>query len=261
MRTPRTLTLSTLCITLALALVHPRPAAADATSTTKPTTTNRKKNKRKPPEPNAPERYESVVVGKRLPEAAAFAERSVSVVGPRALTERAPRTVPEALLEAPGVFVQQTNHGGGSPIIRGMIGPQNLILLDGVRLNNSVYRTGPTQYLNLIDPLSIDADRGAARARLGALRLRRHGRRDPGGVAGPGQLPGARRPRRRRTGAAALRLGQRRQDRPPAPEHGSRRPLHARRLHLQGPRRPLRRPRRGGAALLRLRPTGPPWPV
>jgi outer membrane receptor protein involved in Fe transport len=140
--------LSTLSALIILAL-GPRSAAADSTGTKTKTKT------KKPPEPIAPERYESVVVGKRLPEAAAFAERSVSVISPQALTERAPRTVPEALLEAPGVFVQQTNHGGGSPIIRGMIGPQNLILIDGVRLNNSVYRTGPTQYLNLIDPLSI----------------------------------------------------------------------------------------------------------
>jgi outer membrane receptor protein involved in Fe transport len=47
--------------------------------------------------------------------------------------------------------VQHTNFGGGSPIVRGLIGPQILILVDGVRLSNSVYRTGPVQYLNLID--------------------------------------------------------------------------------------------------------------
>ena len=97
-----------------------------------------------------------VIVGRRVPEPLSLASRSVSVVDAQALRERPPRTVPEALWDAPGVFVQQTNYGGGSPIVRGLIGPQNLILVDGVRLNNSVYRTGPLQYLNLLDPQSID---------------------------------------------------------------------------------------------------------
>lgn len=99
--------------------------------------------------------YEEVVIARGDPEPSFSAARSTAVVDAENLSEQAPRTTPEALWEAPGVFVQHTNHGGGSPIIRGLIGPQNLILVDGVRLNNSTYRTGPLQYLNLIDPLSI----------------------------------------------------------------------------------------------------------
>lgn len=102
------------------------------------------------------EDYSVVVVGKRQPEPSFLSDRSTSQVTRETLAERAPRTTPEALWETPGVFVQQTNHGGGSPILRGMIGPQNLILVDGVRLNNSVYRTGPLQYLNLLDPFALE---------------------------------------------------------------------------------------------------------
>ena len=99
--------------------------------------------------------YTTVVTGKLGPEPLYSADRSISVVDKKALRERAPRTVPEALWEAPGVYVQQTNHAGGSPMVRGMIGPQVLLVVDGVRLSNSTYRTGPMQYLNLIDPFSI----------------------------------------------------------------------------------------------------------
>ena len=56
----------------------------------------------------------------------------IGAVTRRDLVERVPRTTPEALRESPGVFVQQTNPGGGSPIIRGLVGPQNLIVVDGV---------------------------------------------------------------------------------------------------------------------------------
>ncbi len=38
----------------------------------------------------------------------------------------APRS-PLSLLDSPGVFVQQTNLGGGSPIMRGFVGPQVLL--------------------------------------------------------------------------------------------------------------------------------------
>ena len=99
--------------------------------------------------------FTTVVTGKMAPEPLFTADRSISVVGAKAMAERRPRTTPEALWEAPGVYVQQTNHAGGSPIVRGMIGPQVLLVVDGVRLSNSTYRTGPMQYLNLIDPFAI----------------------------------------------------------------------------------------------------------
>lgn len=99
--------------------------------------------------------FTTVVTGKRGPEPLFSSDRSISVVGERELGEQRPRSTPEALWDAPGTFVQQTNQGGGSPIIRGMIGPQVLLLLDGVRLSNSTHRTGPTQYLNLVDPRLI----------------------------------------------------------------------------------------------------------
>ncbi len=98
---------------------------------------------------------EVVVSASRNEEEPFHSNRSVDVLSNDEIKQRVPRTVPEALRESPGVFVQQTNHGGGSPVIRGMVGPQILLLVDGVRLNNSVYRTGPLQYLNMLDSYQI----------------------------------------------------------------------------------------------------------
>jgi outer membrane receptor protein involved in Fe transport len=96
-----------------------------------------------------------VVSASRSPESGFDTSRSVSVVGEDQITEGRPRSVPEALWESTGVFVQATNFGGGSPIVRGMMGPQVLVVVDGIRLNNSTWRTGPVQYLNLIDPYMV----------------------------------------------------------------------------------------------------------
>jgi len=69
---------------------------------------------------------------------------------------RLSRTTPEALREAPGVSVQKTGPGQGSPYIRGFTGFRNVMLVDGIRLNNSLFREGPNQYGATVDPFALD---------------------------------------------------------------------------------------------------------
>ncbi len=99
---------------------------------------------------------EIVVTSQRNPQASTYTPYSVSSLARKSLDDFNPRTTPEALMNMNGVFVQKTNHGGGSPFIRGLTGNQTLLLLDGIRLNNSIYRYGPNQYLNTIDAFAVD---------------------------------------------------------------------------------------------------------
>ncbi|MEO5600922.1 MAG: TonB-dependent receptor [Cyclobacteriaceae bacterium] len=80
----------------------------------------------------------------------------VTVVNSEDLLETSSRSAPEALMGTAGVWVQKTNHGSGSPIIRGLTGNQVLLMVDGIRMNNATYRYGPNQYLSTIDPGLID---------------------------------------------------------------------------------------------------------
>lgn len=85
----------------------------------------------------------------KIPEA-------VSVLTQEELKLNAPRSMAEALIGATGVWVQKTNHGGGSPFLRGLTGNQTLLLTDGIRLNNASFRYGPNQYFNTIDVFSVE---------------------------------------------------------------------------------------------------------
>lgn len=75
--------------------------------------------------------------------------------GARKTAAEGVRTTPDVLEGVPSVFVQKTSYGQGSPYLRGFTGFRTLCLIDGVRLNNSVFRDGPNQYWNTVDPLSI----------------------------------------------------------------------------------------------------------
>ena len=67
------------------------------------------------------------------------------------------RSVPQILDDVPGVLVQETGTGQGSPFIRGFTGFRTLFLTDGIRLNNSTFRTGPNQYAGTIDALATES--------------------------------------------------------------------------------------------------------
>jgi len=81
---------------------------------------------------------------------------SISRITDEQIRDRTRRTLPEALQFTPGVMIQKTTHGHGSPFIRGFTGRQNLLMVDGVRINNSLFRSGPIQYWNTVDPLSLE---------------------------------------------------------------------------------------------------------
>lgn len=100
--------------------------------------------------------HEVTITANRVREESVQTAGSVSIISPKNWQTYQPRTVPEALLGTTGVFIQKTTHGAGSAFLRGLTGNQTLILIDGIRFNNSTFRYGPNQYLNTVDPFTID---------------------------------------------------------------------------------------------------------
>jgi len=72
------------------------------------------------------------------------------------ISQETVNNTPDLFRDVPGVFLQKTNLGGGSPFLRGLAGNQTLIILDGIRFNNSTFRYGPNQYLNSLDVFNLD---------------------------------------------------------------------------------------------------------
>ncbi|MFT5633786.1 MAG: hemoglobin/transferrin/lactoferrin receptor protein [Rubritalea sp.] len=98
---------------------------------------------------------DSVVTASRVQESVLDSSYSVTLLNADDVLEKSLRTIPEALRYSAGVLIQKTTHGHGSPYIRGFTGRQNLLLVDGIRMNNSSYRSGPIQYWNTLDANAI----------------------------------------------------------------------------------------------------------
>jgi hemoglobin/transferrin/lactoferrin receptor protein len=67
-----------------------------------------------------------------------------------------PQTAADLLAQTGSVFVQKSQLGGGSPMIRGFATNRVLLVVDGVRMNNAIYRSGNLQNVISIDALSTE---------------------------------------------------------------------------------------------------------
>jgi hemoglobin/transferrin/lactoferrin receptor protein len=67
-----------------------------------------------------------------------------------------PQTTADLLGQSGGVFIQKSQLGGGSPMIRGFATNRVLMVVDGIRMNNAIYRSGNIQNAISIDPLSLE---------------------------------------------------------------------------------------------------------
>ncbi|WP_298542190.1 TonB-dependent receptor [uncultured Aquimarina sp.] len=67
-----------------------------------------------------------------------------------------PQTSADLLQSSGQVFIQKSQLGGGSPIIRGFSTNRLLLTVDGVRMNNAIFRGGNVQNVISVDPFTID---------------------------------------------------------------------------------------------------------
>ncbi|WP_422089979.1 TonB-dependent receptor domain-containing protein [Tenacibaculum ovolyticum] len=76
----------------------------------------------------------------------------IAVVSLRDIQKVSPQTSADLLASIPGIKVQKSQFGGGSPVLRGMESNRVLLVVDGVRMNNAIYRKGHLQSSITVSP-------------------------------------------------------------------------------------------------------------
>jgi hemoglobin/transferrin/lactoferrin receptor protein len=95
---------------------------------------------------------EVVFSANRAEELRSDLPQKIETVTARQIAFNGPQTAGDLLRQTGNVFVQTSQAGGGSPVLRGFEASRVLLVVDGVRLNNAIYRTGHLQNVVTIDP-------------------------------------------------------------------------------------------------------------
>lgn len=108
---------------------------------------------------------DTILLGLSIPEVVFLEDKSeserlfspsrVESINQKNIEQVSPSTSADLLQKTGEIMVQMSQSGGGSPIIRGFEANRILLVVDGVRLNNAIYRSGHLQNSISISPLSL----------------------------------------------------------------------------------------------------------
>ena len=106
------------------------------------------------------------LIQKELEEAiiytAKFAEKKKNVAQPidvitaRTISRYNAQNTGDLLINTGQLLVQKSQQGGASPVIRGFEASRVLLVVDGIRLNNAIYRSGHLQNVITVDQFMLD---------------------------------------------------------------------------------------------------------
>lgn len=82
--------------------------------------------------------------------------QKITRIGTEQIEFSNPQTSADLLQKSGKVFVQKSQQGGGSPMIRGFAANSVLIAVDGIRMNNAIFRSGNLQNVINIDANSLE---------------------------------------------------------------------------------------------------------
>lgn len=82
--------------------------------------------------------------------------QKVELITSRQLAWWNQQTSADVLQSSGNIFLQKSQQGGGSPVIRGFEANRVLIVVDGIRMNNAIYRAGHLQNVITLDNQAMD---------------------------------------------------------------------------------------------------------
>ena len=94
-------------------------------------------------------------VARRATSRKKIAEK-VNIIGSDEIELQRPVNGADLLGLSPGVRIQKSQGGGGSPVIRGFEANRLLLVVDGIRMNNAIYRSGHLQNAITVNPNIVE---------------------------------------------------------------------------------------------------------
>lgn len=94
---------------------------------------------------------EAVVYSNKFVEKKKNLAQKIDVISARTIARLNGQNTGDLLINTGNVFVQKSQQGGSSPVIRGFEASRVLLVVDGIRMNNAVYRAGHLQNAITVD--------------------------------------------------------------------------------------------------------------
>ena len=82
--------------------------------------------------------------------------QKITTIRPEEVALQNPQTAADMLAVSGDVYIQKSQLGGGSPMIRGFATNRVLLAVDGVRMNTAIFRSGNLQNVISLDPFATD---------------------------------------------------------------------------------------------------------
>lgn len=82
---------------------------------------------------------------------------SIATISPAVTALQNPQTAADLLGTSGKVFIQKSQQGGGSPMIRGFATNRLIYTVDGVRMNTAIFRSGNIQNVINLDPFATES--------------------------------------------------------------------------------------------------------
>ena len=105
----------------------------------------------------AKELDEIVVSNNRWKQKSKFIPQKISVITTSKVALQNPQTAADLLTISGKVFMQKSQQGGGSPMIRGFATNRLLYVVDGVRMNTAIFRSGNIQNVISLDVFATES--------------------------------------------------------------------------------------------------------
>jgi hemoglobin/transferrin/lactoferrin receptor protein len=99
---------------------------------------------------------EIVISANKIPEQRKTVSQQIKIIDPVTIRNLNAQSTADLIANSGVVAMQKSQQGGGSPMLRGFEASRVLLVIDGVRMNNAIYRAGHLQNIVTIDNSILD---------------------------------------------------------------------------------------------------------